>query len=80
MKPGFTGIVGLALSIPTASAAVITPPLPDAISAAIGSDTGPPARLIQGASGDKARIVAADRVFLDSQRRLMARSCTRLAA
>jgi hypothetical protein len=63
MKLGFTGIVGLALSIPTASAAVITPPLPDAISAAIGSDTGLPGRGTQGASGDKARIAALDRVF-----------------
>jgi hypothetical protein len=79
MKLGFTGIVGLALSIPTASAAVMITP-ERAISAAIGSDTGLPRRTTQGASGDKADIAALDRAFLDSERRLMPRSCSRLPA
>jgi hypothetical protein len=78
MKLGFTGSVGLALSIPTASATVIIIPR-RAISVAIGSDTGLPRRATQGASGDKADIAALDRAFLDSERRLMARSCSRLA-
>ncbi|WP_177218441.1 hypothetical protein [Caulobacter sp. UNC279MFTsu5.1] len=63
MKPGFTKVVGLALSIPATSAAVIIPPRTHAISAAIGPDTGLPRRGTQGASGDKAGIAAPDRAF-----------------
>jgi hypothetical protein len=79
MKLGFTGVVGLALSIPTPSAVVIVPPRKPAVCAAIGSDTGLPRGGTQGASGDKADIATPDRAFLDSERRLMARSCSRLA-